>query len=79
MAINITIGMQSEKLDLAVSSPISVDELAASLRRAGIEQLVCCERRGQGSVYEVLELEAIRMSSAGGQFSNVEGGSSDNE
>jgi hypothetical protein len=77
MAINITIGMQGEKLDLPVSSPISVDELAASLRRAGIERLVCCERRGQGSVYEVLEFEAIRTSTAGGRFSKGKGGSKD--
>jgi hypothetical protein len=77
MTINITIGMQGEKLDLEVSSSISVDELAASLRRADIEQLVCCERRGQGSVYEVLELEAIRTSTAGERFSNGDGGSKD--
>jgi hypothetical protein len=61
-AISITITMRGGyKIDLSVNNPIPVDEVVASLKRAGIHELVCLTSSFNinDDDTEILELAAV--------------------
>ena len=62
--INLSLEMVGSRIDLSVAGPISVDELAASLKRAGIERLIPHPSSGHGADRQILKLTAAKAAEA---------------